>query len=213
MLSIPEIRELYSRRARYYDLSANLYYMIGFRENTYRKQAIKLLDLNPGDTVVEIGCGTGLNFSYIQNHIGPTGRIIGVDLTADMLSVASKRCEKNNWGNVELIEQNAALYEFPDSIDGVISTFALTLMPEYKQIIEHAGIALSKGKKMVLLDLKIPDWPKPLINLAVAFTSPFGVSLDTGQRHPWEDMEQIFGNLKMQEIYFGGVYAAVSEKN
>jgi len=212
MLSTSEIRKLYQNRAKYYDLSANLYYLTGFRENAYRKKAVALLNLQPGDTVIEIGCGTGLNFQHIQQYIGPTGRLIGVDLTADMLSVARNRCKKNNWKNVELIEQDAALFQFPDSIDGVISTFALTLMPEYKQIIEHASVALSVRKKMVLLDLKIPDWPKPLISLAVALTAPFGVSLEVGQRHPWEDMQQVFGNMQIEEIYLGGVYLAVSEK-
>ena len=213
MLSIPEIRELYNRRARRYDWSANLYYLIGFREDAYRKKAVAALNLRSGDTVVEIGCGTGLNFQYIQEHIGPTGKIIGVDLTAGMLAVARRRCEKNNWKNVELVEHDAALFQFPDSIDGVISTFALTLMPEYKHIIEHAFAALSTEKNMVILDFKIPNWPKPLINIAILLTSPFGVSLDVGHRHPWEDMKKIFGNLQIQEVYFGCTYLAVSMKN
>lgn len=213
MLSILEIRELYSRRARYYDFSANLYYFVGFRENAYRKNAVKLLNLQPGDTVVEIGCGTGLNFQYFQEQIGPTGRIIGVDLTPDMLSAARKRCKKHNWSNVELIEQNAALFEFPKNVGGIISTFALTLMPEYKLIIEKAAGSLSPEKNMVLLDIKLPDWPKLLIELAVLLLRPFGVSLDLGQRHPWEDMQQTFGNLRMYEIYLGGVYIAVSVKH
>lgn len=212
MLSVMEIRELYQKRAKRYDLSANLYYLAGFRENAYRKKAVALLGLQKGDTVVEIGCGTGLNFRYLQHYIGFTGKIIGVDLTGDMISVARERCEKNNWRNVELIEQDASLFQFPESVAGVISTFALTLIPEYKQVIAHSASALSTGKKMVLMDMKIPNWPKPLINLAVAVSSPFGVSLDIGERHPWEDMQAVFGNLQIQEGYFGGVYMAVSKK-
>ena len=212
MLSIPEIRELYNKRARRYDFSANLYYLVGFRENAYRKRAVASLNLQPGETVVEIGCGTGLNFQHIQKYIGPTGKIIGVDLTAEMLAIAKRRCQKHHWNNVALVEHDASSYEFPDSIDGVVSTFALTLIPEYKLVIGHAADALSSGKSMVVLDMKIPDWPRPLINLAVLFTSPFGVSLDIGHRHPWEDMQQSFGNLQMQEVYFGGVYLATSVK-
>ncbi len=212
MLSISDIRELYKKRAEHYDLSANLYYLVGFREKAYRKRSVALLNLQPGDTVVEIGCGTGLNFHHIQKYIGPTGKIIGIDLTGEMLAVAKRRCQKYNWDNVELFEHDAASYEFPDSIDGVISTFALTLMPEYKLIIEHAAGALSPRKSMVLLDMKIPDWPKPLINLAVLLTSPFGVSLDIGNRHPWEEMQKIFGNVHIQEVYLGGVYLAASVK-
>jgi len=212
MLSISEIRTLYEKRARFYDFSANFYYLAGFREDTYRKKAVALLDLKEGDTVVEIGCGTGLNFRHIQKCIGPNGRIIGIDLTADMLSIARQRCERHSWRNVQLFEQDAASFTFPDKVDGVISSFALTLMPEYKAIIKHAHTALSTGRKLVLLDLKIPDWPKSLVNLAIALTRPFGVSRDIGQRHPWEHIQKIFGNLLMQEMYFGAVYMAVGLK-
>jgi demethylmenaquinone methyltransferase/2-methoxy-6-polyprenyl-1,4-benzoquinol methylase len=48
---------LYRKRARHYDLSANLYYLIGFQEGKYRMMAIAALGLRPGDTVVEIGLG------------------------------------------------------------------------------------------------------------------------------------------------------------
>ncbi|MEW6586284.1 MAG: hypothetical protein AB1442_11825 [Nitrospirota bacterium] len=56
-----EIVALYRKRAGYYDFTANLYYLMGFREQAYRKKALRMLNLKNGDTVVEIGCGTGLN--------------------------------------------------------------------------------------------------------------------------------------------------------
>jgi demethylmenaquinone methyltransferase/2-methoxy-6-polyprenyl-1,4-benzoquinol methylase len=57
-----EVKDTYRKRAKNYDFAANLYYLMGFRINAYRKQAVKALQLQQGDTVVEIGCGTGLNF-------------------------------------------------------------------------------------------------------------------------------------------------------
>ncbi len=80
-----EIQDLYRKRARNYDISANLYYLIGFREAMYRRLAVAQLGLQPGDTLVEIGCGTGLNFQYELRELGPTGTLIGVDLTDAML--------------------------------------------------------------------------------------------------------------------------------
>ena len=76
-----QLRSIYSKRAKHYDLTANLYYLLGFREFALRKAAIEALNLNAGDTVVELGCGTGLNFSILQKRICTTGKIIGVDLT------------------------------------------------------------------------------------------------------------------------------------
>ena len=53
------VARLYQKRAENYDISANLYYLIGIREFAYRKMAVDALKLGRGDTVVEIGCGTG----------------------------------------------------------------------------------------------------------------------------------------------------------
>jgi demethylmenaquinone methyltransferase/2-methoxy-6-polyprenyl-1,4-benzoquinol methylase len=57
--------------------------LIGFPD---RKRAVRALNLQRGDTVVDIGCGTGLNFPLLQGAIGPEGTIVGVDLTDAMLS-------------------------------------------------------------------------------------------------------------------------------
>ncbi len=62
----PEIAQLYGKRAGSYDVSANLYYLLGIREFAYRKMAVRALNLQQGDTVVELGCGTGLNFRYLR---------------------------------------------------------------------------------------------------------------------------------------------------
>jgi demethylmenaquinone methyltransferase/2-methoxy-6-polyprenyl-1,4-benzoquinol methylase len=64
-LSKNQIRDLYRDRAANYDLSVNLYYLAGIRVAKYRNRAVSTLRLKPGDTVVDIGCGTGLNFSYL----------------------------------------------------------------------------------------------------------------------------------------------------
>ena len=134
-LSKSEISTLYGSRARHYDVTANLYYVLGFREWSYRKKAVRALQLSPGDTVVEIGCGTGLNFTLLQETVGPTGRIIGVDLTEAMLAQARERVERAGWDNVEIVHSDAAEYDFPVGVNGILSTFALTLVPEYDQVI------------------------------------------------------------------------------
>lgn len=131
-LSKDEIFQLYRERAKYYDVSANSDYLIGFREQAYRKMAVEKLHLQKGDTVVEIGCGTGLNFPLIQRYIGQEGKIIGIDLTDKMLAQARKRVQAHDWTNVELVQIDAATYKFPESVNGIISTFAIGLMPDMK---------------------------------------------------------------------------------
>lgn len=207
-----QLKNLYRKRATNYDFSANLYYLIGFREVMYRKRAVSALGLNSGDTVVEIGCGTGLNFPYLLESIGETGRLIGIDLTDAMLEKARGKIHRNGWQNVKLVEADAARYEFPDGIQGVVSTFALTLVPEYEQVIDHAARALASGGRLVIADFKKPDqWPLWLVKLGVLITKPFGVTLDLTDRKPWQVMTQYFSRVNVIELFAGSVYIAVGE--
>ena len=72
-LTRTQLRDLYRARAANYDFTANLYYLIGFREVGCRKQAVSALALHEGDTVVELGCGTGLNFPYLMQAAARPG--------------------------------------------------------------------------------------------------------------------------------------------
>ncbi len=208
-----EVRDLYRKRAKRYNISANLYYLIGFREAKYRKMAISQLALKPGDSVVELGCGTGLNFGYVLKHIGKTGQLIGVDLTDAMLQQAELKIESNGWQNVRLVQSDAATYSIPSNINGVFSSFALTLVPEYQTIIEQAWQSLDKGGRLVVLDFKKPEtWPLWVAKLGVIMTNPFGVTLDLKDRKPWEVMKRYFQNVTVMDLYGGFVYIAVGEK-
>ena len=208
-----QIVDLYRKRAKYYDFTANLYYLIGFSEQAYRKKSVKVLNLSLGDVVVEIGCGTGLNFPLLQNIVGPKGRIIGVDLTDEMLKQARRRVEKNGWSNVELVKSDAALYQFPSEIDGVISTFALTLSPEFDKVIKNGCKALRIGKRWVVLDLKMPsNWLRHFATLLIFLTRPFGVTKDLAIRHPWESINKYLENTYLREFYMGFVYITTGER-
>jgi demethylmenaquinone methyltransferase/2-methoxy-6-polyprenyl-1,4-benzoquinol methylase len=208
-----EIIDLYRTRARRYDFTAQLYYLIGFREQAYRKRAVAALGLKQGDHIVEIGCGTGLNFSLLQNAVGPEGRITGVDLTDAMLASAKERVRRNDWTNVELVQANAARYQFSPGINGIFSTFALTLVAEYDEVIRAGAAALAPGGRFVVLDFKLPStWLARFAPLLVAATRPFGVSFDLADRHLWESMQRHLGNVELDEVYGGFAYVAASEK-
>ena len=140
-----EVNEVYRRRARFYDWSVNAYYLIGFRWWAYRRRAIAALRLQPGATIVEVGCGTGLNFRLVQESIGLSGRLIGVDLCTDMLKQARQRVAAKGWSNVELVQARAADYDFPSSVHAVFSTFALSLEPRFDEVIAKAAAFRAAG--------------------------------------------------------------------
>lgn len=208
-----QLIELYRRRAKNYNLTANLFYLIGFREWAARKRAVSALKLPRGGTVVEIGCGTGLNFSLLEEAVGPTGKIVGVDLTDAMLEQARKRVEKHRWSNVELVQSDALAFEYPGKVHGVISTFVLSLIPEYDQVIRKGAEALLPGGRWVVADIKIPEGRRGrLAPLLLPLAHPFGSTLDVAERRLWESMERYLGRVAMEELYLGFVYIAWSER-
>jgi ubiquinone/menaquinone biosynthesis C-methylase UbiE len=150
----------------------------------------------------------------LVNSIGKTGKLIGIDLTDKMLEKARNRVDRNGWRNVELVEADAVAYILPSGIQGVLSTFALTLVPEYEQVIAHSAHALASGGRLVIADFKRPDnWPLWLVRLGVLITKPFGVSLDLTDRKPWQVMAKYLSRVTVTEGFGGSVYIAVGDKS
>jgi demethylmenaquinone methyltransferase/2-methoxy-6-polyprenyl-1,4-benzoquinol methylase len=212
-----QIIETYRRRARRYDFTANLYYLVGYREWAYRRKAVEALQLQPGDTVVEIACGTGLNFSLYQKAIGPQGKIIGLDLTDAMLAQAQQRIEEKGWSNVELVHLDARDYNFPAGVNAIISTFALSLIPESDRVLERAVEVLAPGGRLALLELQIPaKWPGWMAKAGVWLMKPFAVTDEWLNRRPWETIQQTM-RLKLTEVsvtekYLGLTYIIAGRK-
>jgi demethylmenaquinone methyltransferase/2-methoxy-6-polyprenyl-1,4-benzoquinol methylase len=214
ILTKEQVVDIYRKRAKRYDFISNLYRLLGFRVPAYRKMAVKALNLHRGDTVVEIGCGTGLNFSLLREAVGPEGKVIGVDLTDSMLAEARTRVEDEGWSNVELVQTDAAQYQFPTRVDGIISTFAITLVPEFDEVIRNGSMALSPGKRWCVLDFKLPTrrLGRTFVPLAVFLTRPYGVRIEMAERHPWESIDKYLTNTSLTELYMGMAYMAVGER-
>ena len=203
----------YRRKAKHYDIVSRLYPVPGYPQLSQRRQAVRALGVRPGDTVVDMACGTGLNFSLLQQAIGPAGQIIGVDLTDAMLAVAQERIENNGWSNVSLVQADAAEFAYPTEIDGILSTYAMSHVPEAARAIAHGAAALSRGKRWVVLDLKVPDnVPRWLAQLGIALGRPLGSIDEWVGRRPWESlrvaMHDELTDLSWTELFFGTAFLA-----
>ena len=205
--------ETYRKRARHYDLTSRLYYP----QRAHRHRAVQALRLHPGDSVVEIACGTGLNFPLIEQEIGPGGRIVGVDLTDAMLAQAQHRIETNGWSNISLVQADAAEFEFPTGVDAILATYAHSLLPECRQVIAHGAAALSAGGRWVVLDLKVPDnMPRWLAELGIATVGRFGSLDEWIARRPWDEvrvaMQDTLADVSWTELLFGTAYLAAGSR-
>ena len=205
--------ETYRNKAERYDTTCRFYPVPGYPQRAHRLQAVQALALRPGDRVIDIACGTGLNFPLIEQAIGPAGRIVGVDLTDAMLAQAQQRIEANGWRNVELVHADAAEFDFPTGIDGILSTYALSHVPECAEVIAHGATALCAGRRWVVLDLKLPDHtPRWLQQLATALVRPHAAIDEWIVRRPWQAIRQAMHDtltdLSWTELVFGTTFLA-----
>jgi demethylmenaquinone methyltransferase/2-methoxy-6-polyprenyl-1,4-benzoquinol methylase len=209
--------ETYRKKAKHYDITSQFYPVPGYPQRVQRLRAIQALGVRPGDSVVDVACGTGLNFSLIEQVIGPDGRIVGVDLTDAMLARAQHRIETNGWSNISLVQADAAEFEFPTEVDAILSTYALSQVPECGDVIAHGAAALSAGGRWVVLDLKAPDnTPRYLAQLGIAFARPFGSIDEWIARRPWETiraaMQDTLADLAWTELFFGTAFLAAGSR-
>jgi len=209
--------EVYRKKAKHYDITSLLYPVPGYPQRAQRLRAVRALGLRAGDSVIDIACGTGLNFPLIEDVIGPHGRIVGVDLTDAMLAQAQGRIATNGWGNISLVQADAADFDFPTKVDAILSTYALSQVPECAEVIAHGAAALSGGGRWVVLDLKVPgNTPAWLAKLGTAIVRPFASIDEWITRRPWEAiraaMQEELADVSWTELFFGTAFLAAGSR-
>ena len=145
--------------ARRYDL------LMGFitlgREQALRQKIADLARLQPGEKVLDVGCGTGTLALVAKERVGKTGRVSGIDPSQQMIARASRKAAHRSLSidfQVGLIEQLV----FPDqSFDVVLSTFMMHHLPDD---LKHRGLreiarVLKPGGRLLVLDMKGPVGP------------------------------------------------------
>ncbi|TWT43675.1 Demethylmenaquinone methyltransferase [Phycisphaerae bacterium RAS1] len=118
-----------------------------------RRRAISRLNLRPDSRVLEIGCGTGLNFHYVLEHLDPhRGRLTGLDFSEDMLRRAERRVAAAGWPNVELIQGDATKLSLGGKYDAVCFGYSLTMIPDWREALRRAHEHVAPGGRLMLLD-------------------------------------------------------------
>ncbi|MBI3468099.1 MAG: methyltransferase domain-containing protein [Planctomycetes bacterium] len=145
---------------RYYRLHARIYDLTRWTYLRGRGAAVRALELRPGERVLEIGCGTGLNFARILRRISPSGSLVGIDLSIDMLQRARRRCQRRGWDNVELVEANAESFDLGCTFDKVFGAYSLSMIGDLAACLRQAAQHLGPGGRMVFLDFGgFAGWP------------------------------------------------------
>jgi ubiquinone/menaquinone biosynthesis C-methylase UbiE len=118
------------------------------------------LRLESGDVVLDIACGTGLNFPLIEAGIGAEGLLIGLDYSSGMLARARRKVERHGWENVRLIEADARTLSDEllkeqagvQRLDKALCTLGFTVVPEWEAVFERSYALLKPGGRYAIMD-------------------------------------------------------------
>ncbi|MFI4992415.1 MAG: class I SAM-dependent methyltransferase [Solirubrobacterales bacterium] len=181
--SLEQITHRYDRLARFYNVLEPLYLI----HDGARRKAVEALDLSPGETVLEIGCGTGRNLEHLLNVVGEHGSVIGLDASPGMLAEASKLVEQRGWSNVRLLEGDAARLSIEGEVDAVLFSLSYSVLPDRRPALEAAWHQLRAGGRLVVMDVGLPD---TLLGRIFRPAAHLLVRIAPGDAYsrPWEDL-------------------------
>lgn len=161
--------EVGTKEARYYDLGMSLI-SLGIYPR-FIKRVVDRMDIQPGQMILDLGSGTGRNDCLMGYKIGSQGKILGLDISNKMLSIANKRCQ--TYANIQFsqqrIEEPLAYHE---EFDKVFISFVLHGFEDAQKldIISNARQALKQGGIFYILDYNEFDLGKLWLPLRWAFT-------------------------------------------
>ncbi|MCC6780323.1 MAG: class I SAM-dependent methyltransferase [Hyphomicrobiales bacterium] len=201
--------------ARRYDRIANLITIIDwlfFVPPDFRRRAAQRLALRHGDRVLEIGCGTGRNLAYLRQAVGAEGRVYGVDLSAGMLARARALCTRHDWDNIELVQADAAEYEAPEPLDGVIFGLSYNTIPHHLQVLHHALAQLRPGGYIVIMDGRLPPgrWGRLLLPFSLWLMR--WTMLGNPLIEPWKELAPLVDEFELEQFVLGSWYICRGKK-
>jgi SAM-dependent methyltransferase len=200
-------RELALRR---YGALADKYHQRTATGDHFRRHVVGRLAPLPGEVILDVGCGTGLNFKAIRDAVGPSGRLIGVELCPRMLDVARDRVERHGWTNVELVEADVAEADIPGTADAALLCAVHDVMRSpaaLANVLDH----LRDGARIVAGGPKWACWRRSdgvSSNFATWRMNRECVTTFEGFGRPWSHLERLVDDVVVDELFGGGGYIA-----
>lgn len=195
------VPETYRSQAGRYDQRTSAFHH-------WRELLVDKLSVRRGDTVLDVGCGTGLCLPLLRRKVGASGTIVGIDESEQMLEVAGQRVAEHGWDNVRLLA--APVAQAP--IDGTADAALFCAVHDVLQspaALAHIFDHLRPGAPVAAAGGKWPSpWLWPLPVWVAYLHAPF-VNDFTGFDRPWRLLAEFVPNLRIHQLAFTTGYLAL----
>jgi ubiquinone/menaquinone biosynthesis C-methylase UbiE len=177
----------------------------------HRREAIDLLRLEPGATVLDVPTGTGASIPLLRSRVGAAGRVVAVDYSPGMLARARSKVVQAGWDNVDLVEADARKLSGDlldvERVDAAICMLGLTVVPEWREVFQRVFDLVRPGGRVAVMDLYL-DGKR---TSGVANTYYRLLAQADSRRRVWEPLaEQARDLVTVDHDWFGGVARIVA---
>ncbi len=174
-----------------------------------RTAGIEALRLRPGDTVLDVGCGTGLSFPLLSAAVGPTGHVIGVDASPQMLAVARRRVPRLT-SQFTLLHGDATSASAPAwTVVGqhrpgaVLFAYSLSLMHPWRRAWDNATASVSPTVRACVVDMAVPSGGASFLSPLARLACWLGTAdIDA---HPWTAVEDSCSDVEHRWLRGGHI--------
>jgi arsenite methyltransferase len=194
----PAAPDSYHGLAAGYDASAR--FTAGIRARTIVRLAVR-----PGDTVLDVGSGTGLSLPLLVAAVGPQGRVVGVERSSGMMALARERARAAGWQNVELIEAEMERAALPDGIDAILFHYVHDVL-QSAAALERLFAHARAGARVAVAGVKYHPWWLAPLNVHVWLTMRRYSSNPVNLGRPWQQLERYVPCLQRESTLLGRGY-------
>ncbi len=173
----------------------------------WRESLVGSLAIGEGDTVLDVGCGTGLCLPLMHRKIGPTGTIVGIDESDEMLQLAAKRVAAHRFHNIHLVAAPVSKASIGVIADAALFCAVHDVMQSRAALV-NVFQHLRPGAAVAAIGGKWPaPWLWPLRSWVADLHAPF-VSDFTGFDRPWQLLAEFVPDLQVRQLAAGTGYLA-----
>jgi SAM-dependent methyltransferase len=174
-----------------------------------RQKAVELLNLKSGDSVLDIGCGSGGSFPYLVSAVSASGEVVGVEISPESTISAERRIAKNQWKNVRVIEAAAQDVGLAGRYDALLM-FAAADVYASEEALENISGHLKDNARVAAFGAKLSSHRfgrifNPVLQML------FGLSFSTTPKpeyEPWQILAKYVAKLDVKEYFFGLMFLA-----